>query len=109
MIGPGWATRQRCRALGASIRSVFRLGPDLPGQPAQRGRGQGANDDSFSHGDEAQVVVAGMGSPGREGLLYIEAFSLGHHPLGLFDDDAAVEGALELLVYDRTDINAMEA
>ena len=82
---------------------------DLPGQPAQRGRGQGANDDSFSHGDEAQVVVAGMGSPGREGLLYIEAFSLGHHPLGLFGDDAAVEGALELLVYDRTDINAMEA
>jgi hypothetical protein len=78
-------------------------------QPAQCGRGQGATDDSSSHGDEAQAVVAGMGPPSREGLLHIEAFSLGHHPLGLFDHDAAVEGVLELLVYDRTDINAMEA
>ncbi len=28
-----------------------------------------------------------MGAQGGESLLHVEAFSLGHDPLGLFDDD----------------------
>ncbi len=31
-------------------------------------------------------------------LLHVDALTLGHHPLGLLDDDAGVEGAVELLV-----------
>jgi len=45
-------------------------------------------------------VVAGMCAQSKERLLHVEAFSLGHHPLGLFDDYAAVESVLELLVHD---------
>ena len=45
-------------------------------------------------------MVAGVDPQSREGLLHVEAFSFCHHPLGLFDDDAAVESVLELLVED---------
>jgi hypothetical protein len=56
--------------------------------------------DIFSEDDEPQVVVAGMVAQGREGLSHVAACSLGHHPFGLFDHEAAVEGVLELLVDD---------
>ena len=45
-------------------------------------------------------MVAGVVAQSRERLLHVEAFSFGHHALGLFDDDAAVESVLELLVDD---------
>jgi hypothetical protein len=41
-----------------------------------------------------------MVTQGRKGLSDVEACSLGHHPFGLFDHDAAVEDVLELLVDD---------
>ena len=45
-------------------------------------------------------MVAGMVTQGRERLLHVEAFSLCDDPLGLLDDDPAVERMLELLVDD---------
>ncbi len=44
-------------------------------------------------------MVAGVSAQRRERLFHVEVFPLGHHALGLFDDYAAVEGVLELLVH----------
>ena len=62
--------------------------------------GMGAGEDVVGEVDEAEVVVAGVVAQRQERLVHVETRPLGHHPLGLLDDDAAVEGVLELLVHD---------
>jgi hypothetical protein len=46
-------------------------------------------------------VVACVVTQSRERLVYVQAFPLGHHALGLFDDDPAVECVLEVLAPPR--------
>lgn len=49
---------------------------------------------------QPEIVVAGVVTQHREGLLHAEACALGDHPFGLFDDDATVKRVVELLVQD---------
>ena len=64
------------------------------------GRGEGAVDDVVGDVDQPEVVVAGVVAQRGEGLFHVEAGAFGDHALGLLDDDAAVEGVVELLVDD---------
>ena len=59
-----------------------------------------ARDDVLRDIHEPEVVVAGVATQRSEGLFHVEPESLGDHPLGLLDDDAAVERVGELLVED---------
>ena len=50
--------------------------------------------------DEPKVVPTGMRAQPRERLVHAEALPFSDHAFGLFDNDAAVERVVELIVDD---------
>jgi hypothetical protein len=66
---------------------------------SEGGDGEGAVDNVVGDVEQAEVVGAGVVAQCRERLFHVEALALGHHAFGLLDDDAAVEGVVQLFVY----------
>src|SRR5882724_9216337 len=64
------------------------------------GCGQGPVDEMPGDVGEEEVVVAGVVAEAGEGFFHGQGGPFGEDAFGLFDDDAAVEGAGELFVDD---------
>ena len=54
--------------------------------------------DGAGHGRQRGPGPTGFAAQDVEGLVDVKALALGEHPLGLLDDDPAVQGLLQLLV-----------
>lgn len=61
------------------------------------GGGGAAVDDGGGEFGESVVVVAGVIAEEGEGFVGVDAVAFGKDALGLFDEDAAVEGGLKLV------------
>jgi hypothetical protein len=57
---------------------------------------QPATGDLLGHFSQVQVAIARVAAQPVEGGLHGQAVVVGEHALGLFDDDSAVQGGLEL-------------
>jgi hypothetical protein len=65
-----------------------------------------AGEEGSGHGAELLVCVAGTGAEEVERGVHLDATALREHALGLLDDDAAVQRALELVVHQTCFANA---
>ena len=57
----------------------------------------GAGNEVAGDVSESLVAIAGVLAQRSEGLVHVEAATLGELAFGLLDDDPAIEGCLELL------------
>jgi hypothetical protein len=79
---------------GARLRSIWHGAGD------RAWRGRGAVGHVAGDVGEPTIVVAGVDALRGEGVLHVEPFPFSDHSRGLRDDDAGVEGVVELRVED---------